>query len=63
MESVAFIISVCICLLVLGSFDKYIPSQQLQKINELEELRKLDNRTIEDLQERLRKNGLDDSIG
>jgi len=66
---IAFVILICIFLLLNGDFDKYIPSEQVKIINKLEsenknlkELRKLKDETIENLQKRLRKNKLDDYI-
>jgi len=46
-----------------GYFDKLIPSKQMERIKALEENRKQDDEIIQDLQDRLKKAGLDNGIG
>lgn len=46
-----------------GDFDKFIKDKNYKEVIKLQELRKLDQKVIEDLQERLKKAGLDSSIG
>ncbi len=46
-----------------GHFDKFIADENFKKVQELKELRKLDDEVIKDLQDRLKKAGLDNGIG
>ena len=52
-----------IVILIVYAITNYIAFTLSQEIKELKELRVLDSKTIEDLQERLRIHGLDDGIG
>lgn len=70
MDTFGLAILILVLCFIFGELDKYIPNKQLEIINELErknkelkKLRKLDTKTIEDLQKRLEKNNLDCSIG
>ena len=46
-----------------GGFDKFIKDENLKKVIELKELRKQDDKIIKDLQDRLKRAGLDNGIG
>jgi len=52
-----------IAILIVYAITNYIAFTLSQEIRELKELRVLDSKTIEDLQERLKMHGLDDGIG